>query len=523
MNNSFLSFVLISLLFQSCQQTVSVKNIQDVIVDKDSMKFMNLDSSLLNGSYQLRYSDSIIAIDGSFIEGKLDGSVSFYKPNGIIDEKGFWNKGKRDGKQVLYWDDGIISANINYKNGKLDGEIIDYWQDGSIYMENIYDNGVKLSHTWYGTDSKIVEEVSLLDNLKRSLERYIIQDYIDDSDPGMNWVKIVDDKIMMNCHCIPNAYGDLNKPDTGKECTHGTNPWSEKGVSASVFYPEVPVLVGDVNKDGVDDYILNYTIEGMGGGTMWLNNNVLIINNGTELKCIAQFQGDVKYNSIHSKLESINDGEIVTIDSTYDMSGKVKSLDTILYKYIESFQLFESIKSTESYAQIDGILTIYKNKLVESDLQNEIISKGISLLTELKYCQRASDSVWNGLSDEFAELLPACRYSDSYTVHFLSPNFLVIQPENSGHCGSGGCSIDVFKYVDGIFEKLDTSHFCTLLSQETTYEYIVEAKSEKLNGGKCYINYKRKFCVDSDTIKYFNLFDEVHEVKDTLAHTRFCI
>ena len=61
------------------------------------------------------------------------------------------------------------------------------------------------------------------------------------------------------------------------------------------------------------------------------------------------------------------------------------------------------------------------------------------------------------------------------------------------------------------------------MSTETTYEYIVEAKSEKLNGGKCYINYKRKFCVDSDTIKYLNLFDEVHEVKDTLAHTRLCI
>ena len=96
MNNSFLSFILTCLLFQSCQQTVSVKNIQDVIVDKDSMKFMNLDSSLLNGSYQLRYSDSIIAIDGSFIEGKLDGSVSFYHPNGIIDEKGFWKKFKKN-------------------------------------------------------------------------------------------------------------------------------------------------------------------------------------------------------------------------------------------------------------------------------------------------------------------------------------------------------------------------------------------------------------------------------------------
>jgi antitoxin component YwqK of YwqJK toxin-antitoxin module len=523
MNNPLLSFVLISLLFQSCQETVSVKNIQDVIIDKESKIFMNIDSTLLNGLYQFYYNDSVIAIDGSFVEGNPDGSVKFYSPNGILSEQGFWINGSREGKYLTFWEDGVISSNKNYQDDNLQGESLSYWQDGSLYIKSVYDNGVELSHTWYDTDSTLAEDVSLIDNLKRSIERYIIQVYIDNSDSGLNWVKIVDDKIMMNCHCIPNTSGDLNDPVTGKECSHGTNPWSENGESASVFYPEVPVLVGDVNKDGVDDYIINYTIEGMGGGTMWINNNILIINNGIELQCVAKFQGNVKYHPVHSELESLGDEGIFTIDQNYDSDWKLKSTDTILHKYIEPFQVFEKIKSKEYFVQIDNILTIYKNELVKSDLQNEIISKGIYLLTQLKYCQRASDSVWNGLSDEFAGLIPVCEYSDSYTVHLLAPNYLVVQAESAGACGSGGCSIDIFSYTNGVFRSVDESNFSVLLSQDSTDEYIVEAKSEKINGGRCSYNYKRKFNINSDTIKHLEVYDELHVITDTLAHKRFCL
>ena len=517
MNKTLLYFILICVLFQSCQDKVSVHSIKDIIFDKESSIFMKLDSSLLNGNFQFYFSDSVIVIDGSFLEGKFDGSVTFYNPNGIIDEQGFWINGTREGKQLFYWDDGVLSSNKNFKNGKLHGPSIDYWQDGSIYMKHIYDNGVELSHTWYHTDSTLVEDVSLLDNLKRSLERFIIQKYTDYSDAGLNWVKIEDNNILINCHCILDDNGDLNYPDTGKECSHDTNP---RGASAHIFYPDLPFLVGDINKDGVDDYILNYTIEG--GGTIWLNYNALIINNGSVLDCVAEFQGNVKYHPVDRKLDSICQEGVYTLDHNYDSDWKIKSIDTVLHRYIDSLNLFEHIISKESYSQIDNILSIYENELVESDLQNEILSKGISLLTELKYCQRASDSIWNGLSDEFAGLLPICKRSDSYTVHFLAPNYLVTQAENFSHCGSGGCSIDVFKYIDGVFQKLDTSHFSSLLSQETTYEYVVEAKSEKLNGGNCYHNYKRKFTIDSDTIKYFDLYDNVHEINDTLAHARFC-
>ena len=195
----------------------------------------------------------------------------------ILSEQGFWINGSREGKYLTFWEDGVISSDQNYQYDKLQGESLSYWQDGSLYMKSVYDNGVELSHIWCHTDSTLAEDVSLIDNLKRSLEKYIIQGYIDNSDSGLNWVKIVDDEILINCHCLPNEYGDLDDPITGKECSHGTNPWSENGSYASAFYPEVPVLVGDVNKDGVDDYIINYTIEGMGGGTMWINNNILII------------------------------------------------------------------------------------------------------------------------------------------------------------------------------------------------------------------------------------------------------
>jgi hypothetical protein len=397
--------------------------------------------------------------------------------------------------------------------------------DRSVFISKVDVDGLVQNSVSLPTDFSNINDSLLIKYLKNALEQYIIQDYIDGSDSGLNWVKIVDNEILINCQCLPNSYGhgDLNDPITGKECSHDTNPWSDNGRSASVFYPDVPVLVGDVNKDGVVDYIMNYTIEGMGGGNMWINNNILIINNGFELQCVAKFQGDVKYHSVHSKLESISDEGVFTTDHNYDSDWKLKSTDTILHKYIESFQVFEKIKYNESSVQIDNILSIYKNESVESDFQNEIISKGLSLLTELKYCQRENGTVWNGLSYEFAALLPICKYSDSYTIHLLAPNYLVVQSVSAETCGSGGCSINVFSYTDGVFIAIDNSNFSTLLSQESTDEYIVEAKSEKINGGRCNLTYKRKFSVNSDTIKHLEVYDELHVITDTLAHKRFCL
>ena len=523
MNKTLLSFILTCVLFQSCQESFYESPISDVIIDKESSAFMNLDSTLLNGLYQFYYTDSVIAIDGSFIEGKLDGNSKLYYPSGVLSEQGIWSNGSKEGKYLCFWKDGVISSNQIYKDDKLQGESLSYWQDGSLYMKRVFDNGVELSHIWYDTDSTLIEDMSLIDNLKRSLEKYIIQDYIDNSKPGLNWVKIEEDKILINCHCIANASGDLSSPISGKECSHGTNPWSEKGVAAYLIYPDVPVLVGDVNKDGIDDYIINYTIEGMGGGNMWINNNVLIINNGLELLSVAKFQGNVKYSSINNELESISDKGVVTIEVLYDSSRVVKSTDTVSHKYIESSNRFEKIKSKKSYVQIDNILTIYKNELVESDLSNEIILKGMSLLSELKYCRVESDSLWNGLTDELAGLLSVCQNTDSYRVHFLKPNYLIIQAESAGFCGSGGCHIDVFQYTDGIFSSLDKSNFSTLLSKESTNEYIIESKSEKINGGRCNSNYKRKFYVNSDSIQYLEIYDVLHVINDTIAHKNFCL
>ena len=378
-------------------------------------------------------------------------------------------------------------------------------------------------NTQYDTDSTIIESFALIDTLKKSLEKYIIQEYIEKSPTGLNCVKIVDDDILTSCYCIPNSGGDLNHPITGKECPHPTNPWSERGVYASLYYPDVPFLIGDMNNDGVDDYILNYSIEGFGGGNMWINHNILILNNGDELQCVAEFQGNIKYSGARSVIESIDNQRVLTFFEKYDSDRNLLYTDTILQKYIEPFQVFESIKLSEAYILIDKILSIYENDLVSPEFYKEISSKGISLLTELNYCQRESGTVWNSLSDEFAVPLPVCEYSDSYTVHLLAPNYLVVQPKSVGTCGSGGCSIDVFSYTDGIFKKLDTSNFSTLLSSESTNEYLVETKTEMINGGVCRFSYKRKFQVIADTLNFFEIYDENHFVGNEAAHKKFCL
>ena len=36
----------------------------------------------------------------------------------------------------------------------------------------------------------------------------------------------------------------------------------------------------------------------------------------------------------------------------------------------------------------------------------------------------------------------------------MAPNYLVVQAQSNGACGSRGCSIDVFSYEDGVLGQL---------------------------------------------------------------------
>ena len=69
-----------------------------------------------------------------------------------------------------------------------------------------------------------------------------------------------------------------------------------------LYYPEIPIKVQDLDNDGVDDYIINYTLEpGLFQGQGWINYDATILG-GDKLRLIHN-------DEIYSNVKSI--GEIL--------------------------------------------------------------------------------------------------------------------------------------------------------------------------------------------------------------------
>jgi antitoxin component YwqK of YwqJK toxin-antitoxin module len=80
---------------------------------------------------------------GSFKNGKQEGSWVGYHENGQLLNKGSFKNGLREGPWVGYWENGQLSSKGDYKNGKEEGSWVSYWNNGQLQYKGAYKNGLK--------------------------------------------------------------------------------------------------------------------------------------------------------------------------------------------------------------------------------------------------------------------------------------------------------------------------------------------------------------------------------------------
>ena len=106
-------------------------------------------------------------------------------------------------------------------------------------------------------------ETEIRQKLKPVIERYCIETALND---GYN-LTINDNTLLCECE-YQNSYW-IN-PKTNSYCEH------ELG-NTYLHFPDKKIKVIDINKDGINDYIINFTIEGFGGGNLYVNYNAEIL------------------------------------------------------------------------------------------------------------------------------------------------------------------------------------------------------------------------------------------------------
>ena len=84
---------------------------------------------------------------GSFKNGKGDGSWIRYHDNGQLDYKGDYKNGKSEGSWISYHDNGLLMSKGDYKNGNQEGSWVGYMDDGQLRYKGDFKNG-KREGSW---------------------------------------------------------------------------------------------------------------------------------------------------------------------------------------------------------------------------------------------------------------------------------------------------------------------------------------------------------------------------------------
>ena len=106
--------------------------------------------SFKNGKHEgtwVRYWDNgQLMFKGDYKNGEAEGSHERYYDNGQVKAKGDYKNGKEEGPLVSYWDNGQLRSKGDYKDGKQEGYWVGYTKEGSVIKgTGTYKDGVKIS------------------------------------------------------------------------------------------------------------------------------------------------------------------------------------------------------------------------------------------------------------------------------------------------------------------------------------------------------------------------------------------
>ena len=115
----------------------------------------------------------------------------------------------------------------------------------------------------FGQNDKVDE--MLRKKLQPVIEEYYIEEALQEG------YKLTIENNKFFCECIYNNDGDWIDSKSNDYCSHNL-------ARTYLHFPENrKIQVRDINNDKIDDYIINYTIEGFGGGNAYVNYNGTIL------------------------------------------------------------------------------------------------------------------------------------------------------------------------------------------------------------------------------------------------------
>ena len=99
------------------------------------------------GSWLWYWSTGQLAKKGNYKNGKWNGAWVTYFKNGKLWSKGNYKNDVNEGAWAYYYDNGQLSAKGNFKNGRREGTWVNYNEDGTMWerLSGTYKDGEKIS------------------------------------------------------------------------------------------------------------------------------------------------------------------------------------------------------------------------------------------------------------------------------------------------------------------------------------------------------------------------------------------
>ena len=181
--NFLLLFILLSLSIPSFGETM------DDLVKRNGLYYKKFTDVPFTGEVEGNK-------QGSFKDGKKEGSWATYWDNGQLRSKGAYKNGTKDGFCQFYWMYGRIRDEGSFKNGTKHGMWVGYWEkNGSLQYEQNYKNDQEDSYKFYWENGQLGTEGIYLNGQKEGLWRSFWEDgSVRPSESGTykNGVKISD-------------------------------------------------------------------------------------------------------------------------------------------------------------------------------------------------------------------------------------------------------------------------------------------------------------------------------------------
>jgi hypothetical protein len=117
---------LLTILFISLLSSTSWSVTFDDLVERDGIHYEKFTDVPFTGKITGQE-------QGSFKNGKKDGTWVSYHKNGQLSGKGNFKNGEMEGAWVRYWDNGQLFYKGNFKNGKYNGSWVAFNEDGSAF------------------------------------------------------------------------------------------------------------------------------------------------------------------------------------------------------------------------------------------------------------------------------------------------------------------------------------------------------------------------------------------------------